>query len=164
MKLINREPTKEMVEAFNKSADMGSRDPGTFWTAMYDAAPEVKQEPVEIEWPEYHAEAMGCGLEDRMITDPYEAMRYGWDEALEYCASRLPDRVFTYPPDAQAEIAKMDASILEYQQDLQIRDDHIAEQTAEISRLKGGDCEMPIRPRSMQAMERGSEYSDHTQS
>lgn len=33
--------------------------------------------------PQYHAEGMGCGLEDRGITDRYEAMRHGWDEAME---------------------------------------------------------------------------------
>ncbi|MDZ2011089.1 hypothetical protein M3J48_06295 [Klebsiella quasipneumoniae] len=33
--------------------------------------------------PQYHAEGMGCGLEDRGITDRYDACRYGWDEAIE---------------------------------------------------------------------------------
>ncbi|PWY12597.1 hypothetical protein DL345_00510 [Citrobacter koseri] len=33
--------------------------------------------------PQYHTEGMGCGLEDRGITDRYEAMRHGWDEAME---------------------------------------------------------------------------------
>ncbi|HFE8995018.1 TPA: hypothetical protein ACGATL_000253 [Raoultella ornithinolytica] len=33
--------------------------------------------------PQYHHLGMGCGLEDRGITDRYEAMRYGWDEAME---------------------------------------------------------------------------------
>ncbi|EPZ3939675.1 hypothetical protein ACXNA4_002253 [Klebsiella pneumoniae] len=33
--------------------------------------------------PQYHAEGMGCGLEDRCITDRYDACRYGWDEAME---------------------------------------------------------------------------------
>lgn len=33
--------------------------------------------------PQYHHQGMGCGLEDRGITDRYEAMRYGWDEAME---------------------------------------------------------------------------------
>lgn len=33
--------------------------------------------------PKYHAEGMGCGLEDRGITDRYDACRYGWDEAME---------------------------------------------------------------------------------
>lgn len=33
--------------------------------------------------PQYHAEGMGCGLEDRDITDRYDACRYGWGEAME---------------------------------------------------------------------------------
>ena len=33
--------------------------------------------------PEYHDQGMGCGLEDRGITDRYEAMAYGWDQAME---------------------------------------------------------------------------------
>ncbi len=33
--------------------------------------------------PQYHDEGMGCGLEDRGITDRYDACRYGWDEAVE---------------------------------------------------------------------------------
>ena len=32
--------------------------------------------------PQYHDEGMGCGLEDRGITDRYDACRYGWDEAI----------------------------------------------------------------------------------
>lgn len=33
--------------------------------------------------PDYHTQGMGCGLEDRGITDRYDAMQYGWDEALD---------------------------------------------------------------------------------
>ena len=33
--------------------------------------------------PQYHDEGMGCGLEDRGISDRYDACRYGWDEAME---------------------------------------------------------------------------------
>ena len=33
--------------------------------------------------PEYHDEGMGCGLEDRNITDRYEAMLFGWEQAME---------------------------------------------------------------------------------
>lgn len=33
--------------------------------------------------PQYHDEGMGCGLEDRGITDRYDACRYGWDKAME---------------------------------------------------------------------------------
>ena len=37
----------------------------------------------EIENLTYHPESMGCGLEDCMITDRYEACEYGWNEAIE---------------------------------------------------------------------------------
>lgn len=33
--------------------------------------------------PQYHDEGMGCGLEDRGITDRYEACYYGWSKAME---------------------------------------------------------------------------------
>lgn len=56
-----------------------------------------KQEPIEIDWPEYHEQGMGCGLEDRGITDRYQAMRYGWDEAIERVAERLPEKIYTSP-------------------------------------------------------------------
>lgn len=55
------------------------------------------QEPVEIDWPDYHHEAMGCGLEDRNIHDRYEAMQYGWDQAIERVAERLPEEIFAAP-------------------------------------------------------------------
>ncbi|RJF99067.1 hypothetical protein [Noviherbaspirillum saxi] len=32
---------------------------------------------------EYHSNGMACGLEDRGITDRYDAMRFGWDEAVD---------------------------------------------------------------------------------
>lgn len=33
--------------------------------------------------PKYHSEGMGCGLEDRGITDRYDAMQHGWECAME---------------------------------------------------------------------------------
>lgn len=33
--------------------------------------------------PEYHDQGMGCGLEDRGITDRYVAMQHGWEQAME---------------------------------------------------------------------------------
>lgn len=47
--------------------------------------------------PQYHSEGMGCGLEDRGITDRYEAMRHGWDEAMEriYGIAELEARTVT---------------------------------------------------------------------
>lgn len=35
------------------------------------------------EYPEYHEQGMGCGLEDQNITNRYEACRYGYETALE---------------------------------------------------------------------------------
>ena len=37
----------------------------------------------DIDDPEYNYSAMGCGLEDRNITDRYEAMQYGWEQGNE---------------------------------------------------------------------------------
>lgn len=39
--------------------------------------------------PEYQYDGMGCGIEDRGITDRYEAARYGWDEAMERIYSEV---------------------------------------------------------------------------
>lgn len=56
-----------------------------------------KLEPLDIQWPEYHYQGMGCGLEDRGTTDRYEAARYGWDEALDAVAQMLPDKLYAQP-------------------------------------------------------------------
>ena len=79
---------------------------------LSDALAESRQEvaalkavqPVAFDdWPQYHEHAMGCGLEDRGITDRYDAMRYGWDEALERAweAVNLHGPLYTTPPAAQ---------------------------------------------------------------
>lgn len=60
-----------------------------------------KPEPFEIDWPEYHSEAMGCGLEDRGIRDRYEAMQYGWDCAIERVAECIPEVIYTTPPSTE---------------------------------------------------------------
>ena len=41
------------------------------------------------DFPEFSERGMGCGLEDRGITDRYDAMRYGWDEAIDAVAERI---------------------------------------------------------------------------
>jgi hypothetical protein len=76
------------------------------------ANPAEQQEPVAFDdRPEYHDQAMGCGLEDRCVTDRYEAMRYRWDEALERAweAVNLLGPLYTTPPaDAKdARIAEL---------------------------------------------------------
>ncbi|CEF54572.1 TMF family protein [Acetobacter ghanensis] len=59
--------------------------------------------------PEYHDQGMGCGLEDRNIHDRYEAMSYGWDQALERACSEFPETVLQ--SDALAKLAEKDAEI-----------------------------------------------------
>lgn len=54
------------------------------------AAPVVQTEPLIFDdYPEYSFQAMGCGLEDKGITNRYDAMRYGWDEAMERVGERI---------------------------------------------------------------------------
>lgn len=55
----------------------------------------AKPEPdaYKIKWPEYYSEGMGCGLEDRNITDRYEAMLYGWECALDAVSETLPEKI-----------------------------------------------------------------------
>ena len=37
-----------------------------------------------IENIQFNSHSMGCGLEDRNITDRYEAMEHGFEKAIEY--------------------------------------------------------------------------------
>ena len=42
---------------------------------------------MDIDIPSYHYEGMGCGLEDKRITDRYEACQYGYETAVEDCTN-----------------------------------------------------------------------------
>lgn len=79
--------------------DQGS---GEVYLAPPAAAPVAAGEPVEIEVPTFSPEGMGCGLEDRGITDRYEAMEYGYNEALEQQWTIINRRgpLFAAPPVA----------------------------------------------------------------
>ena len=70
-------------------------------SALRQALAQPEQEPFEMKWPDYNESAMGCGIEDRNITDRYEAMQYGWDEAISRVSECLPDVLFTAPPSKQ---------------------------------------------------------------
>ena len=68
--------------------------------------------PWEMDWPEYSYDGMGCGLEDRNITDRYEAMKYGWDEALERVGQILErDGPLYAAPPAQPVLAVTPAMV-----------------------------------------------------
>jgi hypothetical protein len=63
----------------------------------YQAFILTKDYSVEVEEPEYHSQAMGCGVEDNYITDRYEACAYGWDEAISRYNEALPQWVGVDP-------------------------------------------------------------------
>ncbi len=52
-------------------------------------------EPLEIVWPQLHHQGLGCGVEDRNITDRYEAAEYGWQTGVDAAAECVPDELFT---------------------------------------------------------------------
>ena len=39
----------------------------------------------------YHYQGMGCGIEDRGITDRYQACEHGWDCAMDRVAECIPE-------------------------------------------------------------------------
>ena len=58
--------------------------------AAYAALPE----PLEIDWPELHSQALGCGVEDRGLHNRYECAEYGWQDGVDKCAERVPEQIF----------------------------------------------------------------------
>lgn len=56
----------------------------------YAALPE----PLEIDWPELHSQALGCGVEDRGLHNRYECAEYGWQDGVDKCADRVPEQIF----------------------------------------------------------------------
>jgi hypothetical protein len=50
---------------------------------------DVKLEAFE-DWPKFHRQGLGCGLEDRGITDRYEAAEYGWRDCEERMLEQGP--------------------------------------------------------------------------
>lgn len=59
------------------------------------------QKPVQLDEPDYHWEAMGCGLEDRNITDRYEAMKHGWDCAMDRMFEQISEPLYARPVPAE---------------------------------------------------------------
>ena len=51
-------------------------------------------EPFVFEEYQYNSHAMGCGLEVRDITDRYEAMAYGWEQAMDRAVEAIPDDLY----------------------------------------------------------------------
>ena len=98
MKLIDREPTQEMLKAI-ASSDCAPSNYKQMFQSAYDAAPDVKQEPVA--WVE--------------VADSYEGPYEFHGAALLGIGKH---NLYTFPPDAQAEIAKRDARISRLENEL----------------------------------------------
>lgn len=92
---------------------------------------EVQREPVEFDYPDFHELGMGCGLEDRNITDRYEAMRYGWDKALDRVAEIIDDLgpLYEAPQTAEQQSAPDVSALVEALEELR---DWYTEHTAQI--------------------------------
>lgn len=113
-KLLDREPTPEMLKAGELESYNEEATCETVFLAMYDAAPEVVQEPVAHVYRNEH----GTVRIDQ-----------------QYLPSADSFPVFAYPPEAQAAIRERDVMIEEL---LRAVADHVTvrgEQAAEISRL-----------------------------
>lgn len=52
---------------------------------------------IEFIEPEYHERGMGCGLEDRNITDRYDAMKHGFECAADKAAENFPQFIPVIP-------------------------------------------------------------------
>jgi hypothetical protein len=72
----------ELRDAWNARTDAAQRIADAARIAELEAALREARKCLEGE-PEYHPQGMGCGLEDRGITDRYDAMEHGWEQAME---------------------------------------------------------------------------------
>ncbi|MCE0439234.1 hypothetical protein LVW23_27655 [Klebsiella pneumoniae] len=89
---MNIETVNELIASLETAGELSIKE--TKVMALAKAYQQLAAENVEMKQiidsvtnldnePQYHEEGMGCGLEDRGITDRYDACRYGWDEAME---------------------------------------------------------------------------------
>lgn len=119
-KLVPVEPTEEMNKAgirwLNGLQHMRAVDKRNALNEAFKAMADVAPQPpalgveVEVEYPHFSDQGMGCGLEDRGITDRYEAMRYGWDEAMDRCAGEVVEPLRAHVTRLQAELAQSNAA------------------------------------------------------
>ncbi|MEF3140100.1 hypothetical protein J8987_06985 [Klebsiella quasipneumoniae subsp. quasipneumoniae] len=89
---MNIETVKELIQSLESAGELSIREQK--FLKLAKAYQRLAAENMEMKQiidsvtnldnePQYHDEGMGCGLEDRGITDRYDACRYGWDEAME---------------------------------------------------------------------------------
>lgn len=77
---MNTTTQQDTQAAANKAAEEGG-------------LPELP-DALEIDWPEMHSQALGCGVEDRSIHDRYEAAEYGWQDGVDKAIERVPSEIY----------------------------------------------------------------------
>ncbi len=78
-----RKPCTVYVDTWEESFRANTWEKALDLAENKEMSPPPDEEEPERDIPEYNAHAMGCGLEDQGITDRYQAMRYGWEQAME---------------------------------------------------------------------------------
>lgn len=116
-------------------AELRPHECGGVWPegdfAKAGGCPKCGPDEPKVEWPNFHDQVMGCGLENRGIRDRYEAMRYGWDEALERCESEVVAPL-------QAEIERLNSVERSYQ----LREELLEQLKGERDRMIERTCEL----------------------
>ncbi|MCK5017495.1 MAG: hypothetical protein KAS32_10545 [Candidatus Peribacteraceae bacterium] len=69
---------------------------------------EIDTYDISFQEPEYHTQGMGCGLEDRQITDIYDAMFHGWERGISRVADNWPDFIEVHPETVGQYIGRKD--------------------------------------------------------
>ena len=98
---MDRERIKELRAQLGKDGSILIADQVACFDALEAALARAEgAEARLVEWESfrdqisdlsYHHQGMGCGIEDRGITDRYEACEYGWDEALDRAYELMPE-------------------------------------------------------------------------
>lgn len=71
----------------------------------------------DIDAPEYHSSGMGCGIEDRGITDRYEACEHGWNAAVDRYTENLPEFIAVDPESVELLILEDSKGVRHFEND-----------------------------------------------
>ena len=100
-----------MCKSLESSGQIDEHEHPSAYSTLLDTAKWMAelegQEPVQLDEPDYHWEAMGCGLEDRNITDRYEAMKHGWDCAMDRMFEQISEPLYARPVPAEPVNARL---------------------------------------------------------
>lgn len=105
---------KQRIEDYKASVDEVEQKSidrlNTFDPSTSISHSQMRERYDDIDTPEYHHQGMGCGLEDRGITDRYDAVQYGWDEAANRYQSEVVNPLLDTIANLRAELIKVKAN------------------------------------------------------